>query len=302
MKSLKNFILLLGLFLVSLQTLSQIEIILKKSFVAELKNKVTVDVNYNIMFAHKRPNAASKDGDMHIAGTAESIRLPVVAEIMNAADEDDAVALVHQMEGSGKTVKMTGVWRLWCEHAANGELQEQDAEVTIENTNPPHAFEIHPVLSIGEFDLTGSLKPIEGFTYKEADAAFAKYMNASCKLEDLGDLVKITTQGFGFNYAEFWIELADNKPYKSDDGTFAYCSVLNENQECLVSKMRMVFPKGSAAEKKLKTMSKGDVLHVVGVPRIDLALIDYRLKNAAKKPEMLTWNLPVEMIVVAKLP
>ena len=35
---------------------------------------------------------------MHVAGRAESIGLPIVAEIMNAKDEKAAVKRVHAME------------------------------------------------------------------------------------------------------------------------------------------------------------------------------------------------------------
>lgn len=64
--------------------------------------------------------------------------------------------------------------------------------------------------------------------------------------------------------------------------------------------MRMVFPKDSEAEKKVKTLQKGDVMHVIGIPRISLALVSYRIEHSDENSEMLNWNLPVEMIIVAQ--
>jgi len=37
---------------------------------------------------------------------------------------------------------------------------------------------------------------------------------------------------------------------------------------------------------------------VLGIPRVDLALVSWRARNAPKRPEVLTWNLPYEIIVV----
>lgn len=301
MKRIIKLVVIFVLFLCASFSYGQIEIILRKSFVDSLKNKVTISADYEIAFTHKYPNAPSKDGDIHIAGKVSGVGLPVVAEIMNAKKQPSALQIIHQNEGNGKTVNMIGVWRLWCEHAANGEIQEQGADVIINNTNPPHVFEIHPVLKVNEIDLIESLKPIIGFQYKNSDDAFFKYSNTICKIEDLNDKIKITTNGVGYNYAEFWIEVMDDTQFVVDDGRFVFCTVLNQNIELICNKMRMVFPKGSQAEKKVTKLKKGAVMHVVGIPRMDLALVSYRIEHSSKKPEILNWNLPVEMIIVAIL-
>ncbi len=57
---------------------------LNKSFIEKYKNKLTISVRYTVDAAHKRPNPANKDGDMHVAGRAPEIGLPTVAEIQNA--------------------------------------------------------------------------------------------------------------------------------------------------------------------------------------------------------------------------
>lgn len=45
-------------------------------------------------------------------------------------------------------------------------------------------------------------------------------------------------------------------------------------------------------------MKRDATLVVMGMPRIDLALVSWRARNADNRPEALTWNLPYEMIVV----
>src|ERR1039457_4877525 len=78
----------------------QIEITLRKSFIDSLKNRVGITVDYQIIKAHKKPNPADKDGDLHIAGIGKHIGLPMVAEIMNAKDYPAALQIVHGFEGT----------------------------------------------------------------------------------------------------------------------------------------------------------------------------------------------------------
>ena len=53
-----------------------------------------------------------------------------------------------------------------------------------------------------------------------------------------------------------------------------------------------------APEVAVRTKTKGDRLHVLGIPRIDLALVSYRTRVADTRPEVLDWGLPYELIVV----
>src|SRR5262245_53205580 len=110
---------------ISFECDAQISITVRKSFIDSFKNKLTIDANYEIYFAHKHPNAASNDADIHFAGYERMIGLPIVAEIMNAREATAAVDLIHAKEGHGvptEKVKLTGTWRLWCEHP--GDIEE----------------------------------------------------------------------------------------------------------------------------------------------------------------------------------
>ena len=100
---------------------AEILITLKKDFIKKFENRVTIDATFTIDLAHKTPNPASKDADIHIAGRADEIALAAVAELMNAAGQAKALALVKNAQSSGTPVKMTGAWRIWCEHGGDVE-------------------------------------------------------------------------------------------------------------------------------------------------------------------------------------
>ena len=293
---------------------AQISITVRKSFIDSFKNRLTIDANYEIYFAHKHPNAASKDADLHFAGYERKIGLPIVAEIMNAREVTEAVDLIHAKEGKGvptEKVPLTGVWRLWCEHPGDiEEFKQGNKNIPIENTNPPHVFEIHPVTKIGGIDVMPTLHRIDGFKYKDAEDAFNRYSNMRCRIRPKTKTVTIETNGIGYNYVDFWIRLNANQHQVVNDGLFAYCTVYSNevdttdgsNEEGLIAhKMRIGFVKGSDVFNKVKTMKKGEFLHVVGIPRIDLALVSWRVAHASSRPEVLQWNLPLEMIAVAEL-
>src|SRR5262249_14897852 len=68
---------------------SDIEITLENSFVEKYMNRATIDVAYTVDKSNQRPHPAFLDGDVHFAGRAPQIGLPIVAEIKNAVQEPD---------------------------------------------------------------------------------------------------------------------------------------------------------------------------------------------------------------------
>ncbi len=288
---------LLLLFIPAL-SFAQIEITLKNSFIEKFKDRATIDATYTVDKAHAHPNPASQDGDMHVAGRGVEIGLPVVAEIMNAKDETDAVNLVHQVEGSGKTIPVTGVWRLWCEHAGNfGQVQGNPLTPFL-TTNPPHVFEIHPLTKLQDISTTSSFKPIDGFQYKDAKDAFDRYENMAFTIVPGTTTTRMVTRGLGYNYVEFIMEMLET-PVDKVDGSFVFASVLDLGEETLVQHRRMVFVKDTAPYDAVHKLKPGDRLHVIGIPRIDLALVSYRASHGKQKSEILTWGLPYEIVIVA---
>jgi hypothetical protein len=70
----------------------------------------------------------------------------------------------------------------------------------------------------------------------------------------------------------------------------------------VVRNRRMVFAKGTPPAERAQALTKGDRVHVLGVPRVDLALVSWRAAHGAEQPEVLRWSLPYEIVVVALLP
>lgn len=64
-------------------------------------------------------------------------------------------------------------------------------------------------------------------------------------------------------------------------------------------KRRMVFVEGTPPAEAVKDLQTGDCLWVLGIPRLNLALLNYRVNQAREDNRApLSWNLPYEIIVV----
>jgi hypothetical protein len=286
--------------LLPLAAYADIEITLKNSFIEKFKNRVTIDADYTVVKAHPKPNSPSKDGDLHAAGQAPEIGLPAVAEVMNARFQQTALDLIHDSERTGQPIQVSGVWRLWCEHGGDVSFKQFGPfPEPIVNTNPAHVFEIHPLLKVGDQELAGSFKPIDGFTYKDAEQAFLAYEKLKSHIKPGATETTITTTMAGFNYVEFAIQLNEDPTHAIDDGLTVKAAILNLDGELLVRERRMVFAAGTQPFERVKMLHKGDTMHVVGIPRIDLSLVSYRSSHPTDKPGILDWSLPYEMVIVA---
>jgi hypothetical protein len=281
----------------------QIRITLKNSFIEKYKNRTSIGVTFTVDKAHARANAPSKDGDLHIAGRAPEVRLPIVAEIMNAGQHADWVQTIHDAEGTGNPLHMSGAWRIWCEHGGLSDQVQGKTLRAFSTTNPEHVFEIHPVTSIEGVDYTGSLVPIEGYEPKTAEEAFTSYEDKRSRITVNGAkrTTTIETAMAGMNYVEFVMKLT-GPPWQVPDGSLVMVEVHDLEGELLIHNRRMVLPKGSAAEIALRTATVGDEFHVLGMPRINLAILSWRTRNRTSRPEVLTWNLPYEIIIVGWYP
>jgi hypothetical protein len=293
------FLFLGALFLASPSTArADITIVLQNGFIEQQKRRVTIDTEFLVDKAHKKPNPASKDGDLHVAGRADEVKLPIVAEIMNAKDDMTAVDDIHEVEGTGTPIKLSGAWRLWCEHAGEEQIQGQPLK-PFKTTNPDHVFEVHPVTSLNGRDLLHTLKPIQGFQTKDADNAFTKYESLRCKIIPGNNTTTLVTTMAGFNYVEFIMDINSPPQDSEDGGLMVMCKVRDLNQELLVHNRRMVMVKGSEVEQMTRDKPVGTRIHVLGLPRINLSLVSRRVQAAAQgRQDVLTWGLPYEIIVV----
>ncbi len=280
---------------------AQIQITLNKDFVNQFANRVTIDTNFTVAVTSKI-HPANQDGDIHVAGTAPEIGMVAVAEVMNAKTEkNNAVKVLVDAAGSDTPVRISGAWRIWCEHG--GEQHYTQGE----QVNPPtssgeaHVFEVHPITSVNGANIEHTWEPIPGFTYKDPDQAFTLYERTRSSITDLGQSIRISTEQVGFNYTEFVAKLNED-PHSVADGIFVMAEILDTNGELLVHNRRLVLARGTDPAKIVGAMHKGQFVQVVGIPRIDLSLVRFRVNNHdkdAKTAGALTWNLPYEMIVAA---
>ncbi|WGD50849.1 hypothetical protein QA641_35530 [Bradyrhizobium sp. CB1650] len=274
---------------------------INRSFIEKYKNRLTISTRYTVDAAHKRPNPASKDGDMHVAGRAPEIGLATVAEIQNAKSVPDAVAAIKEIEGSGRSIDLSGVWRIWPEHGGdNTHIQQSDAGAPYEGdtpTNPPHVFEVHPILKIAEQDLIATLQPIDGYEAKEAEEAFPRYERSSFEITPSEDRVRLRMRMIGFNYVKFTLKLR-KRFHREQDGEFVSAAIYSEkegDQELLVHDRRVGFVAGTAPDEKQKSLKVGDCMLVLGIPRVDLALVSWRIRHGG---DALRWSMPYEIIAV----
>jgi len=282
---------------------AEITIRLNNSFIEKFKNRATIDADFTVDKSHHSPKTPSpskpaNDGDIHASGRAPQVKLPIVAELMNAKLDKVAMQSIIGAEGTGNPIPINGVWRLWCEHAgATDQIQGAHLD-PFDTTNPDHCFEIHPLVEVAGRNVRGTFQAIENFKNKDAETAFDRYENIRTSMRVANGKTTIFTNAVGFNYVEFVMELQENPTFESEDALFVRSNVQDLNDELLVRNRRMVFVKGTAAEQMVRPMKKGDRLRVLGIPRVNLAILSWRIRNAASRPEVLRWNLPVEIVIL----
>lgn|SRR5690242_13156735 len=281
-------------------------LVLKRAFVEEFKDRATIDANFVVDHAHKRPNKPADDGDMHVAGRApKEIGLPMVAEIMNAADSgvQGAISVIHTNEGKDAPLAVSGAWRVWFEHPPSQGSQIQGANVPkAGNTNPDHCFEIHPITKVGGSDLTSTFHDVKGFEGKDAEKAFNAYEKLKITLRATKSAVTMDSTKTGFNYVKFTMQATSALKRLKDGGFAITANVLppeGDEDEALAQGVRMIFVPGTAPWKRaMAGLGTGDELEVLGIPRVNLNAISAAINSKAGVPTGAR-KLPYEMIIVA---
>ncbi len=276
----------------------EIGITLQNSFIDSYKNRVMIDLMFTVDKADRIPHPAFLDGDFHIAGRASQIGLPIVAEIKNAASEKEALVFLHSVEGTGRPIRLAGAWRLWSEHIGTEEEIQGKELSPIEVTNPDHVFEIHPVTRVNNLSLVDSLHPVSGYMPEDADKAFRNFENIRCRIIPGEGTTTIVMRKGQINDVEFLMEIGGDGQSVVEGGRFVNAAVFDLKGNRLVQKVRMVFVKDTPPEKMVKNLRQGDRLHVFGLPRVDLSILAWRLRHFKNDPEILSHNLPYEIVVV----
>ena len=282
-------------------------LVLQRAFIDKYKNRATIEGTFIVDHAHKRPNTPENDGDLHASGRCDAVGLPMVAEVMNAAESTQQAVLqeIHNNEGKGSAKRIAGAWRIWFEHPSTTQSQVQfDPVPPAANTNPDHCFEIHPITKYTGSTILTSLHQIQGFTPKQAEDAFDRYEKLKATLNINDDSITITSKKIGFNYVGFVAEIA-GKPERLDDndsgtsdGQTVLATVLKDNgDETLVDNVRLIFIAGTQAEAELDKTHEGVKLELIALPRVDLSAISALASDAGSGN--FVRKLPYEMIVVS---
>ncbi|HMA52918.1 MAG TPA: hypothetical protein VKT17_00550, partial [Acidobacteriota bacterium] len=238
------------------------------------------------------------DGDLHMAGRAPEIGLPAVAEIANGDDAKGAADLVHSVEGKGKPLRISGVWRIWPEHAGGAKQEQGTPPLKIsKSNNPDHVFEIHPITRINNIGTLHTFRPVKGYLPGDAKRTFEIFEKVECKLTVRSSTVSIVTETGLFNDVEFLMEIADDPQIEGPGGRFVFASARDLKGNLLVKRLRMVFVKDTAPEKAVRLLKRGDRLHVYGLPRMDFAELSRRVKGARTDATLLARTLPYEIII-----
>jgi hypothetical protein len=283
---------------------------LAKGFVRKYKDKVTITTSLHVDHHHLTPNGIDADGDIHMAGRDSVVLLPMVAEIINGRKEKDTMQFLLGTS-AGQQVDVTGVWRLWFEHpSAQDTLQMQGEPVpTPSDTDPKHLFEIHPITKFGSFNCLDSFLPIvddqahptQEFRGTPATTAFPYYDSHEITISRSNTAIMLNSKKAVYNYTDFFIKLT-GKPKDVGDGfiVFAQISATNNFTEPLLvdGTRRMIFAKDSKPANAVKSLVKGDKLHVLGIPRVNLSDV-FAVASGLNVGEEFREPLPYEMIIVA---
>jgi hypothetical protein len=275
----------------------ELEIEINRSFIEKYKDRVSINATFTVDKAVLNPVARIFDGDFHLAGRAPEIALPVVAEIANGAAAKKAVDLVHGAEGTGRPLKISGVWRIWPEHAGSATHEQGKPLAASTSSNPGHIFEIHPVTRINEVEVLDTFRPIEGYQPGDAHDTLEGYEKVVCKLAVRPKTVFIVTRKGLWNDLEFLMEITDDRQIEVPGGRFVIASARDLKGNLLVKRLRMVFAKDTPPERAVRLLKRGNRLHVYGLPRVDFAEVSRRVKGSRKDPALLVKPLPYEIII-----
>ena len=279
----------------------EVEIEINRSFIETYKNRVAMHLTFTVDKAMGSPLPTELDGDLHFAGRAPQVALPIVAEIVNADDEQAAIALVHAAAGTHKPLAVSGVWRIWPEHAGGAQEEQGKPLPAFESYKPDHVFEIHPVTVISGVALHG-FKPVKGFKPGGAQRTFGIYEKVPCTIKVKRKTVSIVTGTGLYNDVEFVMKIADAPQVVVADGRFVIASAMDLSGHLLVERLRTVFAEGTPPERAVRLLKAGDRLHVYGIPRLDFAEISRRVTGHQVNPGLLTRPLPYEILILGVYP
>jgi hypothetical protein len=194
-------------------------------------------------------------------------------------------------------LKISGVWRIWAEHAGSAKEEQGTPLPAAKSNNPGHVFEIHPITRINNIEILDTFRPVEGYMPGGARSTFEMYEKAECTLTVKPKTVSIVTRKGLYNDVEFIMEIADARQIVVPGGRFVIASARDMKGNLLVERLRMVFVRDTPPEKAVRLLKRGDRLHVYGLPRMDFAEVSRRVRGSRADPTLLVKPLPYEIII-----
>ncbi|HSE32964.1 MAG TPA: hypothetical protein VLA93_15435 [Pyrinomonadaceae bacterium] len=293
---------------------AEITLALNKTFVQRYKDRATMTTNLNVDHYpdDAKPHGIARsgeDGDIHMAGRDSVFKLPLVAEIMNARFAPTAIQRLLDTIPE-QAISVTGAWRVWFEHPGNTNHIQGNTFPVSTDSNPDHVAEIHPITKFSGIDVLSTFAEIKStatppkiYEAYPAETAFPYYEGLECTIKASNTAIMIASKKSIYNYADFYIELA-GAPKEVSDGHLVlanvYESTSDEDEAVNAAPRRMVFVKGTEPANRLLSLPQGGRLHVLGIPRINLAEV-YVIAQQNGATEV-SVNLPYEMIIAAILP
>jgi hypothetical protein len=275
---------------------------LQRSFIEAYKDRITIEARFTVDHAGGGPAPKMFDGDMHFSGRAPEVGLRMVAEIANATEQDSAVALIRRAAKRHQVLAVTGVWRLWPEHALGAPERQGRPVPPLENPYPDHVFEIHPVITLAGLNLRDTFHPVEGYRAGAAKRTFGLYESAELTLRATPTTVTFDTPPSLYNDVHFLMEITGAHQEVVPGGRFVTASALDTDGNLLVEGLRMVFVEGSAPERAVRSLRPGARLHVWGLPRVSFAEVSRRLRAAGNNPGPFEGHLPYEFVILGVFP
>lgn len=277
-------------------------IVLKRDFVEKYKNRATIDATFVVDHAHARPNPPKKDGDLHASGRSSEIGLPMVSEVVNAAANSQTTVVrdLQDRQGRDQATSISGAWRIWFEHPSQEPQIQFSSVPPAASTNPDHCFEIHPITMFDGQQILESFQEIRGFTPHDADTAFSSYEKLSVTVSSTKTAITLSSKRAGYNYVQFYADLASKADRLDDGGYVALANVKNDSEgDVLVDNVRLIFVPGTPPAQLLAGVNKRGEMHLLGIPRLNLNAIS-AFVNASGQGNSLR-KLPYEIIIVAVL-
>lgn len=126
-------------------------------------------------------------------------------------------------------------------------------------------------------------------------ATVAEIQNAKDVPEAVNRVRAVEGSGQAIALSGVWRIWPDHGGDNSQDGEFISAQIYSPEEELLVHDRRIGFVAGTAPDEKQRMVKVGECILVLGIPRVDLALVSWRIRHGG---DALRWSLPYEIIVV----